>query len=235
MDIGFALNYTHIYLIDTTPDGAARTWARIGAGIQTVEPDPGENIDQADYYDGDGMASSEVMGGQLVLTFTGHRVMGDVAQDYISGLSFSYGQARKTHLLVINPDGSQIDAAVTIANITGMTTSGGDANAKNDISFELHVNGLPAFTEPEATQLPESVTPVQDEVTVAVGGSVTVAATVTPATASDWMVYASSDTAIAKVDANGNVTGVSAGECTVSIKAAAKPSVSAPVNVTVTA
>ena len=39
MDIGFAPNHTHLYELDITPFAVKRTFARIGAGIATIDGD----------------------------------------------------------------------------------------------------------------------------------------------------------------------------------------------------
>ena len=44
MDIGFAPNHTHLYELDITPFAVKRTFARIGAGIATIDGDPSEEI-----------------------------------------------------------------------------------------------------------------------------------------------------------------------------------------------
>lgn len=232
MDIGFTLNHQYLYELDVTPYGAKRTWARIGAGISAIDPDPSEKIDQTGYYDGDGADSSDVTGGQQIVSVTGHRKFGDAAQDYVASLKFQYGQARKTNLRVTDPSGEVVESSVTIANIN-MFGASGDANSKREISFELHFNGTPSSETPDKTTLPEEVTASVAAVTV--GKTAPVTATVTPATASDRCVYAVEDDAVATVDSEGNVTGVKAGTTRLSVKCAAKPSVAAVVEVKVTA
>ena len=77
MDIAFANNYAHILEVDITPTAADRTWAWVGPGISNMDPNGNEKIDQSEYYDGGGMAASDVTGGQLVLSVSGHRRYGD--------------------------------------------------------------------------------------------------------------------------------------------------------------
>ena len=57
----------------------------------------------------------------------------------------------------------------------------------------------------------------------------------TPEDANPKCFFASGNTAVATVDSDGNVTGVSQGETTVTVRAASKPSVMKSVNVTVSA
>lgn len=139
----FPLNFERKFEINITPSGETETWAAIAAGISNISKEGNEVIDQTQYYDGGGVGSSEVTGGQPVWSFSGHRVDGDAAQDYIFGLALSYGAARKTSFKASDPDGRVVTGSCTIANIS---ESGGDANAKNEISFEVHANGKPTVT-----------------------------------------------------------------------------------------
>lgn len=230
MDIGFALNYTNLYLIDTTPDAEEHTWARIGAGISSVSWDGNEESSDDPYYDGDGLTSTEVTGGQLVGQFSGHRKYGDAAQDYIASLAVAYGAKRHTTLKRIAPDGTIWIGDVTLANITD---GGGDPNSKSDFSFDAHFNGRPQITEGNAREFPESIT--LSAVTVKVGQVVASGASVTPTSASGALVYAVEDDSIATVDADGNVKGIKVGKTKVSVKSAVLPTIVAEADVTVSA
>ena len=139
MTTGFILNYENTYEIQVA-DG---TYKQLAAGITNVSWSGNEVIDQSVYYDGEGMGSTDVTGGQLVATVSGHRKVGDAAQDYIFSLDLSYGEDRKTQLRWTKPDGRVLECSITIANIED---SAGDANAKDEISFEMHVNGRPTVS-----------------------------------------------------------------------------------------
>lgn len=228
-DISFTLNYTNLYLINTTPGGPSKTWERIGAGINSVEWEGNEEVSQDAYYDGEGLASSDVTGGQMVGTFEGHRKYGDPAQDFIASLMLDYS-GRKTDFRWIAPDGQTLEGEVTVANIK---PQGGDPNAKSDFGFEVHFNGMPQYTAGDANEFPESVT--CSAVTVKVGASIAAGATVSPSGSSPALVYGVEDDSIATVDADGNVTGVKAGKTKLSVKSAVKPLVNVSCDVTVSA
>ena len=230
MDIAFALNYTNIWMIDITPGAAARTWARLGAGITTIDPAPNETVSEDEYYDMDGAVDPDVTGIRPVISFSGNRKFGDPAQDYIASLRYSIGNARKTTFRHIGPDGTVDEGPCTIANIVDY---GGDANAKGTFSFELHVKGIPTITPGNDDEFPTTIT--ASAVSVAVGSTVAVTATVAPEGASTSLVYAVDDDSVATVDAMGNVSGVMAGSCNLSIKSAVLPTVRTSVAVTVTA
>lgn len=144
-DKEFVLNFKNKYFLDTSggADGA-EVWSPLAAGIQNVSWAGNEVIDQSQYYDGGGLASTEVTGGQWVASVSGHRVIGDAAQDFVFGLMLEYGAKRKTKLKWERPDGKTVTADVTIANIAD---AAGDANAKDSISFEIHCNGAPTKTD----------------------------------------------------------------------------------------
>jgi hypothetical protein len=92
----------------------------------------------------EGWGSSEVTGGQCIVTLTGVRHFGDPAQDYIfsDAVRYNWGSARKTQLRITRGDGSQILWDVTLAVITD---GGGDANSVSDITVEIHGNGAPTI------------------------------------------------------------------------------------------
>ena len=227
-DLAFTQNFTHLFEIDVTPDGASRTWARIGAGINSVSWEGNEEVAQDPYYDGDGMAESEVTGGQLVGTFEGNRCYGDPAQDFIASLLMIYGEGRKTSARWTQPNGDVLYGDVTIANIS---PQGGDPNAKSDFSFELHFNGMPDFTVGDADTFPTAVE--VEAVTVTVGESVSAEAAVTPEGASPALVYIVEDDSIATVSSDGMVSGVAQGSTNLMVKSAVKPSIRSTVTVTV--
>ena len=228
-DIGFAKNYTNLYEINITPDGPDKTWARVAAGINSADWNGNEKTAQDDYYDGDGLGNTEVGGGQIVGTFAGHRKYGDPAQDFIASKMLDY-QGRHTDFRWTSPDGSVLEGDVTLVNID---PQGGDPTSKSDFGFEVHYNGLPTYTPGDATAFPETVTAAA--VTVAVDAYVDVAPTVAPETASKAVVYGIEDDSIATVDSAGRVEGIAEGATKLNVKSAAKPTVQATVEVTVTA
>jgi hypothetical protein len=140
---GLLLQSAHIFELNTTPGVTPGTYARLGAGLNNFEPSTNEEIDQSTYLDGDGFSTSTVTGAQLIITFSGHRKYGDPAQDFIFENMLELGTGRETDFRWTQPDGTVIEGPCTIANIEGPS---GDANAKGEISFEIHFNGKPTVT-----------------------------------------------------------------------------------------
>ena len=141
----FELMNKHKFEINTTPGETPGTYVQIAAGITNVEPNNNEELSQDIYLDGDGYGETDVIGAQLVLTFTGHRKYGDPAQDFIFGKLLELGPNRRTEFRWTEPDGGVFEGECTIANISGPS---GDAGTKGEISFEIHFNGKPNYTPP---------------------------------------------------------------------------------------
>jgi hypothetical protein len=138
----FELNFQDTYEIDITPLSSP-TYVRLAVGISGADPDNNENLAQDTYLDQDGYGSTDVIGAQHIVSFSGHRVVGNPAQDYIASMKLELGDARKTHLRYTDAGGNQISGSVTMANIK---EGGGDAGAKKDFTFEAHYNGKPTFS-----------------------------------------------------------------------------------------
>lgn len=115
--------------------GDGEEWMRVAGGIKGLEPEGNEEVDQSNYLDG---AETDVTGGQAVLKCTGHRLVGDKAQDWIFARQFQYGNSRRGFARWTLPGGkTQFTFPCTVANIKGAS---GEANQKGEIEFEIHAN-----------------------------------------------------------------------------------------------
>ena len=141
--MSFALNFMDLHEINITPNAASPTWARLGSGLSSADPSTNENIDQTQYLDDDGFGTSAVIGAQKTIAFSGHRELGNAAQDFIASVQHQLGNSRLTTYRYTDADGTKLQAPCTIANIE---IGGGDAGAKKEISFEIHLNGRPTET-----------------------------------------------------------------------------------------
>lgn len=153
----FVLNNQNLHEINVNPDGVA-LWKRLAKGLTGGVIGNNDVIDQTAYLDGDGFGTTTVTGGQKITTFAGHRFTGDPAQDYIVGVSNLFGAGRETQYRFTNAVGEGFIGECTVASIE---SGGGDANAKTDIGFEVHINGAPV-------QVPQAIAPALTMV-VAVG------------------------------------------------------------------
>lgn len=230
MDIGFAINYQHVVEFNAGTQ-AAPDWAWAGPGISSITPSNSETSEETAYFDGGGNTTTDVTGVSKSYAISGKRRYGDKFQDWVASLDGCSGEALKTQMRITNPDGECVEYDVTVHNISAKGPNG-EANAKTDFSCTASCNGLPRLVkEAEGTALPETV--AAQAVTAKVGQTVAISATTTPAGASSRCLFAVEDASVAAVDSEGNVTGVKVGKTRVAVKCAARPSVYAYVDVTV--
>jgi len=139
------INYQYGFFIDTSPVSGGPIWAEIGAGINDYKKSLNEVTQSYQYLANNGWGTTEVLGGQLITTFTGNRIRGDAAQDYIYGVGVQYGfgSSRKTNYKLVAPDGSTVTGGCTLVKVDD---TGGKSVEATAISFEVHLDGLPTFT-----------------------------------------------------------------------------------------
>jgi hypothetical protein len=136
----FPLNYSTLIEIDTTPNGASSTYVPVAKGVSSIDIQNNDATDQTAYLDGEGYSSTDVIGAQMTISVTGHRIYGDAAQDYVNSIVTTLGCDRKSNARITFSDGLRYSGECTITGISG---PGGDAAAKQDFSYELHLNGKP--------------------------------------------------------------------------------------------
>ena len=164
-----ALNYDYelsiaTFQTSTGGPGINPNYAVLAAGFDNISEALNEVLYQSGFISDKGWGSSFVTGGQMIITLTGVRVVGDPAQDYIfsSDVMLGFGKARETELKLkfsdsdlkhsSVPSGSPEGASVSGYTITcpctlaKITRSGGTANQPTAISVEIHLNGKPNVT-----------------------------------------------------------------------------------------
>lgn len=136
--------YSYTAEIDTTPDAAAPTWAKLCAGIDNLSEALNETVQQYFFLCGNGFAANYVTGMAPAVTLTGHRVIGDAAQDYVFGKKYSLMGARDTHFRLTQTDeagtATVVSANVTMVNLSDISGATTDGSA---CSIELRFNGQP--------------------------------------------------------------------------------------------
>jgi len=140
---GLLVQSKHLFEINIEPGADPGNFARLAAGFNSFEVALNEELDQTPYLDGDGYATSTVMGAQLTITFTGHRKFGDPAQDFIFSKAMGIGNGRETEFRWTLPSGEVLEGPCTLAEVTGPS---GEANAKGEITVAIHFNGKPEYT-----------------------------------------------------------------------------------------
>lgn len=229
--LDFAPNYAHTFEINITPESDKSTWASALVGITECVPSPDETVSEDTYYNDLGDTDSSVDAVKVSIGFTGHRKYGDPAQDFIQSRALLTKKKRKTDYRWVHPDGTTYEGVLTMADLipgSGM----GEATAKGDFSWTAKLNTI---TETPATNeaMPTGVT--CGEVSVTTKTPKAVNAQVQPQGCNQKCHYAVADDTVATVTPDGTVTGLKAGTTKLTVKAAAMPSVSTTVEVTVTA
>ena len=124
------------------------TYAPLCAGIENLDEALNEQTQQFFFLCGQGYAHNEVTGMAPTFTFTGKRVYGDAAQDYIDSIKYETADKRKTSVqLVVEHAGKTVMTVTCDATITNIVTLGG-GNAINVQPFNctLSLNGKPIVT-----------------------------------------------------------------------------------------
>lgn len=231
VDLGFALNYQYANLLDMTPEQPEPTWGWIGPGFTDIEPSREDKVSEREDYSTGGTTQTTVTGVNKEISCSGSRLIGDPVQEWLASIEEAVGSERDTTYRVVGPDGSIVEEPVTIKN-PSITGPSGAASDEQAVSFSMTRNDTPVLIrEGAAKHLPSSIE--VEAVEVPVDDTVAVSATVAPASASDWCLWAIEDPEIAFVSADGKVRGLKAGKTRLSVKCAAKPSVRAVVDVTV--
>lgn len=157
----FVLNWQNSFEIDTAgnkdiADVDKAEWAPLAGGINNFTPSTNETTTNDVYMDGEGFGSTDVTGKRLQVAYTGHRLAGNAAQDYVASHLLDIGDKLKTLARWTQPDGSAIVGQVTLSAIV---TSGGEPGAKQTFSFTLAFNGKPQYTAAPA----KDVTPTGND------------------------------------------------------------------------
>lgn len=133
--------------VGTSLSGTTWTYAALCAGIESISPSVNEQNQQAFYMCGLGGANNEVTGIAPEYAVSGHRVIGDAAQDYIAGLRYKLGQDRKSSLKVEIYDHTTLhETIVADCTISDIVDFGGNATDLVPFSCTLRVNGIPTVT-----------------------------------------------------------------------------------------
>ncbi len=134
-----------------TGSADAEEWSTIQEGIDNLSEALNEVVQQYFFMAEKGFASNYVTGMAPSYTFTGRRIIGDKAQDWIFSPERKFGLMEKRDTTFkITRLGSggkpeEISCPVTIANLTDI---GGATTDGSAISFEVRFNGKPEIKAP---------------------------------------------------------------------------------------
>lgn len=151
---------------------------------------------------------------------------------------------------VDNSENKAVNADVT-SSVSDETAETETAAESSEIQYQTEAgissetsgsipSGTDIYTETPVqtsdTQAPASAEKIvlsQDTITVLLNETAAAEATVTPSGTSAVLVWSSTDSTIASVDADGNIKGISEGACTIMVKDKNNPDVNASIHVTV--
>ena len=129
----------------TSGSSEAEMYSELADGIDNIAEALNEVVQQFFFLKDKGFATNHVTGMAPAYTFTGRRVMGDTAQDFI-GKKYSLDTDRQSKLKIAYTEGSTektISCNCTICNIQEFSGASTDDSA---ISFELRFDGKPTIS-----------------------------------------------------------------------------------------
>lgn len=128
---------------DLENDKANANWAKLSRGISSITPSAADKTDATPYWDGEGFSDTEVTGKNITFALSGHRVMGDPAQDYVASHFLDIGDKLRTLARWTDPAGNVVES---VATMTSIVPFGGAADVKQTFSFTLALDGKPDYT-----------------------------------------------------------------------------------------
>lgn len=133
------------------PSGGEWTYAPLGAGLDNVSEALNEVVQQYFFLNDGGFARNHVTGMAPAFTFTGRRVMGDAAQEYIFSNKYKLdtNRASSFQLKIVDNSGEApttktLTVDCTICNIQEWSGATTDDSA---ISFEVRFDGAPNIAD----------------------------------------------------------------------------------------
>ncbi|MEG2633399.1 MAG: hypothetical protein RSA97_02265 [Oscillospiraceae bacterium] len=134
-------NYEIKAELDISGGAASPVYADLGICMKSVSQSLNEQVYKAAYLSDDGFSSSEVIGGQLSLTFVGDKRVGDPLCDYLLSppVLYGIGNMRKSKLKISRAN-KTVTWQVTLAEIA---ETGGAADKPCGIKLVIHGNGKP--------------------------------------------------------------------------------------------
>ena len=135
-------NWVNEVYIGTAETSGTWTYAKLCAGIESMEFNENEQNQQYFFLCGQGFAHNETTGAAPELVISGRRIVGDTAQDYIAGKQFALGTDRNSSVKIV-AEGKQIICDCTIGAITSF---GGATTDVNAFGCTIRFNGAPTVT-----------------------------------------------------------------------------------------
>ncbi len=136
-------NYKTLIELQTGGDDSSPEWSNMGHCIETIEKAFEEITHDMNFYADEGFGSTDVTGGQLVLTLEGKVKPGDPVSDYLTDPAkiYAFGEARHSRIRLTRGN-EQIIWNVTLLSLGGKMGAAVDPDA---LSIEVKSNGKPSI------------------------------------------------------------------------------------------
>ena len=135
----------HAY-IGTANDNGVWTYAELADGIEQITEALNEQIQQYFFLSDNGFGKNHLTGVAPAYTFTGKRIFGDAAQDYIFSKKFALNGNRRSSFKFVWSDGANTQTLTCDCTICSVQELSGQANEDSSISFEIRLDGEPVVT-----------------------------------------------------------------------------------------
>ena len=133
--------------IGTSKSSETWTYAKLENGLDNVSEALNEVVQQYFFLNDKGFARNHVTGMAPTFTFTGRRVQGDDAQDYIFGNKYKLDTNRNSSFQLKVTDNSGASPKVTtytvVCTICNIQEYSGASTDDSAISFEIRFDGAP--------------------------------------------------------------------------------------------
>ena len=120
------------------------TYSVLGAGIENLSEALNEVVNQYQFLSDGGYARNHVTGMAPAVTFTGRRVMGDAAQNYIFSQKYALDVNRQSSFTLSYVDAEGATTTITVdCTICNIQEWSGATTEDSAISFEVRFDGKP--------------------------------------------------------------------------------------------
>ncbi len=136
--------YENQFQIETAKTGETSTMSNI-ADMESFSVSFDNGIEEWTPFDSEGWTRRLATAKAVTITVTGKRNIGDPGNDTVAGLISKNGRDVEKPFTWIFPDGSKIEFANAVINVTNV--GAGDSTGVAPLEFEVMSNGKPTFTQ----------------------------------------------------------------------------------------
>lgn len=147
----FLTNYNLVAEIGISNVGGTWTYAPFGAGIDNLAEALNEVVQDYQFLKNKGFGEKHVTGMAPVWTFSGRRILGDQAQDYIASVKYLLDTGRESSFRISYVDNSGPSAVTPLVTVNCTLTNiqdigGGAATDDSVFSVDIAYKGTPTLS-----------------------------------------------------------------------------------------